>query len=72
MNKLTALSKLANAYHTLQSSAPRSTHGSGPGDSEALAVLRNAFGYVRRSLTISDLRPRTNAEGFNGKMPSYF
>jgi hypothetical protein len=72
MNKLTGLNKLANAYHTLKNSAPLSKQGAGPGDWAALGVLLNAFGYIRRSLRIEDLRTAPkSAEGLNPSGPRY-
>ncbi len=64
MNKLTALSKLANAYHYLfPTFAPQ----------EALNVLSDKFHYVRRSMILDDLRPQPKQEeGLNGRMPVYF
>jgi hypothetical protein len=64
MNKLTALSMLANAYHYL---FPTSA------EQEALDILSDKFGHVRRSMTLSDLIPSPKcAEGFNGRMPTHF
>lgn len=64
MTKLSALSKLANAYYYLfPSEAPQ----------EALNVLSDKFHYVRRSLILDDLKPAPNFnEGFNGRMPTHF
>jgi hypothetical protein len=64
MNKLNALSKLANAYHYVLA---------GNGDGETAAVLEDKFGYIRRSLRIEDLAPQAKCtEGFNGRMPTQF
>lgn len=64
MNKLTALSKLASAYHYLfPTEAPQ----------EALNMLSDKFHYVRRSTTLLDLAPQPkSAEGINGKGPTFF
>ena len=63
MNKLSALSKLANAFHYLHT---QNVH-------EGLEILANKFGYIRRSLRIEDLKPaKADAEGLNGKMPTFF
>lgn len=64
MDKLTALSKLASAYHYLVNYAPVSSIG----DSNALWEIQSAFGYVRRSLYIEDLKPQPKCtEGLNGR-----
>jgi hypothetical protein len=59
MTKLTALSKLANAYHYLfPTEAPQ----------ESLNVLSDKFHHIRRSLILDDLRPVPKCtEGFNGR-----
>lgn len=63
LTKLTALSKLANAFNYLYpTGAPQN----------ALDVLSDKFHYIRRSLRIEDLKPAKNDEGFNGKMPTFF
>ena len=73
MNKLTALSKLASAYHTLVDSAPVSTTGASAGDSEALTELLQKFNWIRRSLRIDDQKPQPKSvEGINGKGPTFF
>jgi len=65
MNRLTALSKLANAYHD-----QLAQHGC---MSEAVAILEEKFGYIRRSLTLQDLKPQPkNAEGLNPVGPKFF
>jgi hypothetical protein len=70
MNKLSALSKLANAYHHFVTGE---TQEIGSGDIQAATILAEKFGYVRRSLTIEDLKPQPKCiEGFNGKMPTHF
>ena len=63
MTKLSALSKLANAYYYLfPSEAPQ----------EALNVLSDKFHYIRRSLILDDLRPAPKCdEGFNGRGPTW-
>jgi hypothetical protein len=64
MNKLTALSKLANAYHYLfPTAAPQ----------EALSMLSDKFHYIRRSTTLLDLAPQGKcAEGLNPAGPKFF
>ena len=65
MNKLTALSKLANAYHYLFPDTD--VH------QDALNILSDKFHYTRRSLTLLDLAPQPkNTEGLNGKGPKFF
>ena len=66
MNKLTALSKLAGAYHSLLfDSLP---------NAQAKIILDDTFGYVRRSLRIEDLKPEPKqpAEGLNPAGPKFF
>jgi len=68
MNKLTALSKLSNAYWELRKSVPISEDVC-----EAMMVLEDMFGRIRRSLRIEDLKPQPKcAEGFNPKGPVHF
>jgi hypothetical protein len=63
MNKLTALSKLANAYWYV-----RDTYGY----AETAQLLDYKFGCIRRSLSIEDLKPQPkNAEGMNPSGPKY-
>jgi hypothetical protein len=63
MNKLIALSKLASAFHYLYAiDAPQ----------EALNLLSDKFHYTRRSLTLMELAPKQDAEGMNGKGPTFF
>jgi hypothetical protein len=71
MNKLTALSKLANAYHYLNDSMERmADYGH---DIEAQHTLFDKFGYIRRSLSIDDLKPQPkSAEGLNPAGPKFF
>jgi hypothetical protein len=62
--KLEALKTLGQAYHYLLGKE---------GPNEATHTIADKFGYLRRSLRIEDLAPKTdNNEGYNGKMPSYF
>jgi len=64
MNKLTALSKLAGAYHHLNSVDPLD---------QALDTLYYNFNYIRRSLNLDDLKPLPkDTEGFNPKGPVHF
>ena len=60
MNKLAALSKLANAFHYLKD---QDRH-------EGMNILAHKFGYLRRSLRIEDLMPVKCVEGYNGRMPT--
>ena len=67
MNRLSALSKLANAYHYLLS-IPIDV-----GDAIAVTELADKFGYIRRSLRIGDLKPQSKStEGMNPKGPTFF
>jgi hypothetical protein len=50
MNKLSALSKLASAYHTLGVDSLYNV--------QAKIILSENFGYIRRSLRIEDLKPQ--------------
>jgi hypothetical protein len=63
MNKLTALSKLANAYHHLVSN--------NLGDVDAQIIINENFHRIRRSLRIEDLKPVKCTEGINGKGPTW-
>jgi hypothetical protein len=68
MNKLTGLSKLSNAYWELRKSVPISEDVC-----EAMMVLEDMFGRIRRSLRIEDLKPQPrDVEGLNGRMPVHF
>lgn len=65
MNKLTALSKLAGAYHHIKSDGTCE-------DEYPRVILKICFEYVLHSLTLEDLRPVPKCtEGFNGKMPTH-
>jgi hypothetical protein len=65
MNKLTALSKLASAYHYVTAQPVV--------DQEAAATLMDTFGYIRRSLRISDMQPQPKCtEGLNPAGPKFF
>ena len=65
MNKLTALSKLANAYHYLAENPGTSVH--------TIVVIYDAFHRIRRSLRIGDLIPQPKcSEGYNPKGPAHF
>jgi hypothetical protein len=83
MNKLTGLSKLANAYNDQKAQLnliPLTTGAEGlqkiKDKAETLETLDYVFGYIRRSLRISDFAPQvkeeTKPEGLNGPMPKYF
>ena len=62
MNKLTALSKLANAYWHIAGEP-----------TEATEILVSNFHYIRRSLRIEDLKPQPkSAEGLNPAGPKFF
>jgi hypothetical protein len=64
MNKLSALSKLANAYHYVVKERSN--------EIETIDTLSSRFHYVRRSLSLQDLLPAPKCtEGFNGKGPSF-
>jgi hypothetical protein len=70
MNKLTALSKLAGAYHHLDLSDIAIDEVI---DEEAFTILASKFGYIRRSLRIEDLKPAPkDTEGLNPKGPVHF
>ena len=70
MNKLTALSKLAGAYHYVF--PPDATLQATEADKETIDILASRFHYIRRSLRLSHLKPTVNAEGLNGKGPTFF
>ena len=73
MNKLTALSKLASAYHDQY--AQISQHISSTiAAKDALEILEFRFQYIRRSLRIEDLKPqpKQTAEGLNPAGPKFF
>jgi hypothetical protein len=64
MNKLTALSKLASAYHSVPEESGYPT---------AKDLLDDRFGYIRSSLRIEDLKPLPKcAEGLNPVGPKFF
>jgi hypothetical protein len=67
MDKLDALRVLSNAYHFM---AKHRTFG----DQQAMGLLNEKFGYVRRSLRIEELESDAieDNEGYNGRMPMYF
>lgn len=71
MNKLSALSKLAGAYHHFITDE---TQKFVAGDMLAAGLLSDKFHYIRRSLTLADLKPqpKQTAEGYNGRMPTHF
>jgi len=62
MNKLTALSKLANAYWYV-----RDVYG----NAVSSGILEDKFHYIRRSLRIEDLKPVKCTEGLNPVGPRY-
>lgn len=62
MNRLEALKTLARAYWHIRTTQQTA------GDIEAALVLEDKFGYIRRSLTLTDIKPCM--EGFNGRMPT--
>lgn len=86
MNKLTGLSKLANAYNDQKAQLnliPLATDEEGLAKVQAkvdtMQTLAYVFGYIRRSLRIEDLAPaakptpeEVKPEGLNGPMPRYF
>lgn len=62
MNKLTALSKLANAYHYVKAE-----------DILGSFMIVDLFHEIREGLSIHDLEPdHADAEGYNGRMPTHF
>ena len=64
MNKLTALSKLASAWHYLMEQ---------DAIDESLDLIGKHFHYIRRSLRLADLKPLPkDTEGYNGRGPSHF
>ena len=75
--KLDALRILSNAHWYVADSLPEGVNINND-VYDATEILDRAFGYVRRSLRMSDLfhmpstRSRIKAEGFNGRMPTYF
>ena len=70
MNKLTALSKLANAYHHLMGLPKEKWFTS---DYAAADTLADKFGYIRRSMSIEDLKPQPKCtEGLNPAGPKFF
>ena len=64
LSKLTALSKLANAYHYIEKERGF--------EYATLLELEHVFNWVRRSLRIEDLKPVKDTEGLNGRMPTQF
>lgn len=74
MNKLTALSKLANAYLTLKADRTAGEKSLSLADADALSAIDYNFGYIRRSLRIEDLAPTVpeKTEGINPPGPKYF
>ena len=71
MNKLTALSKLASAWLYL---VKFGSETDGLTDlPDALVILDDNFGYIRRSLRIEDLKPQPKStEGLNPAGPKFF
>lgn len=70
MNKLTALSKLANAWLYLVKFGSENDGLTALPD--ALVILNDKFGYIRRSMAIEDLAPQPkDAEGLNPAGPKY-
>ena len=69
LTKLDALRILSNAYWHLNA------YWYPEAKFDSQFILVDKFGYVRRSMTLEDLKPQehyvTN-EGYNGKMPQYF
>jgi hypothetical protein len=74
MNKLTALSKLANAYNTLKADRTAGGKELTLADADALFALDYNFGNIRRSLRIEDLKPATKepVEVLNPPGPRFF
>ena len=71
MDKLSALSKLAGAYHHFITG---DTQEIAVGDLQAAEELAHRFHYIRRSLTLADLKPqpKQTAEGLNPTGPKFF
>lgn len=68
MNKLAGMSKLAGAFHYLNSSERLVDVG---GEPDSTVVIFDLFHRLRRSLSINDLEPKPRCtEGFNGRMPT--
>lgn len=76
MNKLSALSKLANAYYHIVPQAYPMLPGTMEDRSNfaTTQLLYDKFNYVRRSLRIEDLapQPKQPAEGLNPVGPKFF
>lgn len=70
MNKLSALSKLASAYHHLKALPEDQWLTS---DFDAMVMLVTKFGYIRRSLRVEDLKPQPRCtEGYSPRGPQHF
>ena len=63
MTRVDALKILARAYWHIRTTQQTNA------DIEAALLLEEKFGYIRRSLTLADLKPCL--EGFNGKGPTH-
>lgn len=69
MNKLTALSKLASAYWDIYNRTSLMDEAT----ADAMLLIEDNFGYIRRSLRIEDLKPQPkNTEGLNPAGPKFF
>lgn len=68
LTKLDALRTLANAYWYAFY-----TDKYALGAYSAADIIGASFGYVRRSMTLEDLKPAPVVnEGYNGRMPTHF
>ena len=74
MDKLTALKTLANAYwYLMEKGLTIPLRATFTTDLTAAHIISAKFGYVRRSLSLLDIRRNPKStEGMNGKMPTFF
>jgi hypothetical protein len=69
MTKIDALRILSNAYWYLHIDRPVPVQF----ENDAQVLIEDRFGYVRRSMSIKDLRPVPVVhEGYNGRMSTHF
>ena len=69
LTKLDALRILGNAYWYLASAEDYKEYRS---NEEPASILEEKFGYIRRSLSLRDVIPQRDTEGWNGKGPTQF
>jgi len=67
LTKLDAMRILGNAFWYVVNNYP-----AGRGERGAQHILEDKFGYVRRSFSITDLKPQISTEGWNPKGPTHF